>query len=105
MKKERILFLGNTVLVVGVFLFVLASLIVIFLKSLKNNAFRLNISNKAFIAVYSALLMGCSVGIWLVITKVAGFGREITLGQYGLISIGCVLALITFIMKKIREQR
>ena len=103
--KERVVFIGNAALLVGLFVAVLAVMIIVFLKTLKNEAFQQKKSNKLFIITYSLLLMACSVGIYFIFIKVPSFGLAIDLGQFGLFSIGCVLALVTFIMKKIREQR
>ncbi|MFP5303379.1 hypothetical protein R2R70_19570, partial [Cobetia sp. SIMBA_158] len=74
------------------------------MKMLKEESFHPTKSKKFY--VYTGIIFAVgSIAIALLANNVPTFGRAIELGQYGLFSVGCILALITFLMKKIREQR
>lgn len=102
--QSKTIYTGNVLLIIGTFMALLALVIWISMKMLKEESFHPTKSKKFY--VYTGIIFAVgSIAIALLANNVPTFGRAIELGQYGLFSVGCILALITFLMKKIREQR
>ena len=98
------IYLGNTILSVVLLWGTLMTLMVVVFTTLQREAFveKKSIRFTLLIAVIGIV----GVGLLIVVNKwVAPFGGELQLGKYGMVSIACLLFLITFIMTKIREQR
>jgi DNA-binding ferritin-like protein (Dps family) len=103
MNEEKQFYLGNTLLVGAVLAAALWIVIVVTLKMFQNSTY--GDSNRKSIIVISCLIFVLSVGIVVLTQMMPSFGRLIDLGRYGVFSISCLLFLIIFIMKKIREQQ
>ena len=103
-SQEKTIYLGNALIVVGTSLATLAVLIYVIFYYLKKESFEKKKSKSLYVYSTLILLVGSFSPILLMKT-LSPIGQEIELGRYGMFSIGCLLTLVTFLMKKIREQR
>lgn len=104
MGQSKTIYAGNAFLIIGAFMTLLALVIWIFMKMLKEDSFNPSKSKKFYVFTGLTFMIG-SIAIALLANKMPAFGRAIELGEYGMFGVGCVLVLISFLMKKIREQR
>lgn len=104
MKEAKIIYLGNVLIIGAVIVATLALLIYVVFVQLKKDVFKEGKQKKFYFPIFFVIFIG-SIVIALCTVMLPNIGREIHLGQYGVFSIACVLLLVTFIMKKIREQR
>lgn len=102
--NAKTIYIGNTIFLVAALMGVLSLIIVLVMKMLKQESFKKTKSKKFYFLIVGTMTIG-SVAIAFVATKLPNFGRAVVIGEYGMFSIGCLLMLITFILKKIREQR
>ena len=103
-NQDKTFYVGNALIVVGTLLVTLAVLIIVFFYSMKKESFNKKKSKAPFIYFICIFTVG-STSVGFLANFLPDFGRAIEIGRYGMFSIGCLLALVTFIMKKIREQR
>ena len=103
-NQDKTLYVGNALIIVGTLLATLAALIIVFFYSMKKDSFNKKKSKAPFIYFICIFVVG-TTGVGFLANFLPDFGRAIEIGRYGMFSIGCLLALVTFIMKKIREQR
>lgn len=102
--QAKTIYLGNAIIMVGILLATLAVLIYVIFYYLKKESFEKTKSKALYVYSILILLVGSFSPILLMKT-LPHIGQEIELGRYGMFSIGCLLMLVTFLMKKIREQR
>ena len=103
-NQYKTLYVGNALIIVGTLVLTMVAIILITFYTLKKESFNKKKSKAAVIYFICIFVIG-SISVGLLANYLPNFGREIDLGRYGMFSIGCLLALVTFILKKIREQR
>lgn len=103
-EKQLILYSGNVAIMLCLFVLGIVGVVTVAFTLLKKESFqskKMSIYTLLFVLVFVVF----SIAIALVATKLPHYGNPIELGKYGLFGIGCVLLLVAYILKKIREQR
>jgi DNA-binding ferritin-like protein (Dps family)/uncharacterized membrane protein YidH (DUF202 family) len=103
-SQAKTIYLGNALIIVGILLATLAVFIYVVVNYLKKESFKKK-KSKAIYVYVPLIFVVASLSPILLLKTLPPIGQEIDLGRYGMFSIGCLLMLITFLMKKIREQR
>lgn len=103
-KQSKTIYVGNVLIIVGILVVTLLALIFVTLQMLKKESFSQK-KSKAFYVYFFLIIFIGSVGSSYLGNILPPIGQQIDVGQYGMFSIGCLLTLVTFLMKKIREQR
>lgn len=102
-NEEKQFYLGNVIVVGATLAASLWIVIVVTMKIFKKSTY--DSPNKKNYIILFILIFVQSIIVVGVSQLLPSFGRLIDLGRYGVFSISCLLFLIIFIMKKIREQQ
>lgn len=103
-KKDKIIYVGNSIVIIAILGITLAAIIYTTLLMIQKESFNQKKSKRYYLYIFAVFFIG-SVLTAYSSKELAPIGRAIELGHYGMFSIGCLLLLLTYIMKKIREQK
>ena len=103
-NQYKMMYVGNALIIVGTLFATMAALVIVIFYTLKKESFNKK-KSKAPIIYFICIFVIGSVSVGLFSNFLPNLGRAIDLGRYGMFSVGCLLTLVAFITKKIREQR